>query len=141
MLAAQPSMNEEGQPSTGAIDQQQVEATRQAPPSLAPRNGVAVPNRRRHSSHGVEAQYIAPDRVARSVSPGTTGHDSLMSYLPADDSDDDFLGIWRSRNGNGGRSNDADDSDSDELSDIMSEAEDEEEEEDDPNEIVLFGHR
>lgn len=140
MLAAQPSMDEEGQPSTGAGDRQG-EANRQASSSSGPRNALAVPNRRRHSSHGVEAQYTAPDRIARSVSPGVTSHDSIISYLPADDSDDDFLGIWRSRNGGGNASND-DDSDSDELSDIMSEAEDEDEdEEDDPNEIVLFGHR
>ncbi|KAM5374667.1 hypothetical protein ACJZ2D_006445 [Fusarium nematophilum] len=55
LLAAQPSMNEEGEPSADPRD-----SGRDAPASA-----VVVSNRRRHSSHGVEAQFRAPDRVAR----------------------------------------------------------------------------
>lgn len=100
-------------------------------------------NRRRHSSHGVEAQIRAPDRVARSVSPVNMGLDSVMAHLPPDEeSEDDILGIWRMRNRGNNASDNDDDSELDDLSDGLSDVEeDDDDEEEDENEIVLFGHR
>ncbi|KAF4459015.1 hypothetical protein FALBO_14234 [Fusarium albosuccineum] len=138
-MLAQPSMNEEGQPLTGPR-----ETSRDASTSVSG-NRIAVPvsNRRRHSSHGVEAQFRAPDRVARSVSPVNLGFDSIMAHLPPDgESDDDILGLWRSRNrGNESSDGDDDDSELDDLSDTLSDAEEEDDDDDDDNEIVLIGHR
>ncbi|KAI8692714.1 hypothetical protein NCS56_00028500 [Fusarium sp. Ph1] len=138
-LPAQPSMNEEGEAST-----EPRESGRDASTSISgSRGAIAVSNRRRHSSHGVEAQFRAPDRVARSVSPVNMGFDSIGAHLPPDEeSEDDILGLWRSRNRNDESSDD--DSELDDLSDdALSEAEDEEDDDDDDdaNEIVLIGHR
>lgn len=105
---------------------------------------ITVGNRRRHSSHGVEAQYRAPDRVARSVSPGNMGFDSIMAHLPPDEeSEDDILGIWRIRNRGNNASENDEDSELDDLSDTLSDAEEEDDDDDeeDENEIVLIGHR
>ncbi|EMT64587.1 Putative RING finger protein C2F3.16 [Fusarium odoratissimum] len=105
---------------------------------------ITVGNRRRHSSHGVEAQYRAPDRVARSVSPGNLGFDSIMAHLPPDEeSEDDILGIWRIRNRGNNASENDEDSELDDLSDTLSDAEEEDDDDDeeDENEIVLIGHR
>ncbi|KAG8675662.1 hypothetical protein FPOAC1_001648 [Fusarium poae] len=132
---AQPSMNDEGQPV--------VESGREPSGSISGNRGVAVGNRRRHSSHAAETQFRAPDRVARSVSPGNLGFDSIMSHLPPNEEDeDDILGLWRSRNRANASDND-EDSELDDLSDALSDAEEEEddEDEDDDNDIVLFGHR
>jgi hypothetical protein len=131
---AQPSVNDEGQPL--------VESGREPSGSISGNRGVAVGNRRRHSSHAAETQFRAPDRVARSVSPGNLGFDSIMSHLPPNEEDeDDILGLWRSRN----RANASDideDSELDDLSDALSDAEEEDDEDDDDdNDIVLFGHR
>ncbi|KAF4977701.1 hypothetical protein FZEAL_5795 [Fusarium zealandicum] len=136
-LNAQPSRNEEGQPLVVPGD-----TNRDVPTATnASRGVVVVPNRRRHSSHGVEAQFRAPERVARSVSPVNLGFDSIMAHLPPDgESDDDILGLWRSRNRGGNASSDGGESEECELSDVMSEAEEEDDDEDD-NEIVLIGHR
>ncbi|KAF5022971.1 hypothetical protein F66182_4969 [Fusarium sp. NRRL 66182] len=137
-LSAQPSMNDEGQPVADLL-----ETGRDASGSMSgSRSAIAVGNRRRHSSHGVEAQYRPPDRVARSVSP-VMGVDSIMAYLPPDEeSEDDILGLWRSRNGGDNGSSNDDESDLDELSDTLSDADEEEEDDDeDENEIVLIGHR
>ncbi|KAF4964169.1 hypothetical protein FSARC_7866 [Fusarium sarcochroum] len=136
---AQPAINDEGQP---VADRS--ETGRDASGSVSGNRGaVSVANRRRHSSHGVEAQFRPPDRVARSVSPVNMGFDSIMAHLPPDEeSEDDILGIWRIRNrGNNASSND-DDSELDELSDTLSDVEeDEDDDEEDENEIVLYGHR
>ncbi|KAM0349800.1 hypothetical protein ACHAPU_003634 [Fusarium lateritium] len=106
------------------------------------RGAVAVGNRRRHSSHGVEAQFRAPDRVARSVSPVNMGFDSIMAHLPPDEeSEDDILGIWRMRNRNNDTSDNDDESEIDDISDTLSDVEEDDDDEDDENEIVLFGHR
>lgn len=131
---AQPSMNGEGQPV--------VETGREPSGSISGNRGaVAVGNRRRHSSHAAETQFRAPDRVARSVSPGNLGFDSIMSHLPPDEEDeDDILGLWRSRN-RGNTSDHDEDSELEDLSDALSDIEDEDEDEDDDNDIVLFGHR
>uniref|UniRef100_A0A0D2Y4H2 RING finger protein C2F3.16 n=1 Tax=Fusarium oxysporum (strain Fo5176) TaxID=660025 RepID=A0A0D2Y4H2_FUSOF len=105
---------------------------------------ITVGNRRRHSSHGVEAQYRAPDRVARSVSPGNLGFDSIMAHLPPDEeSEDDILGIWGIRNRGNNSSENDEDSELDDLSDTLSDAEEEDDDDDeeDENEIVLIGHR
>jgi hypothetical protein len=70
------------------------------------------------------------------------GFDSIGAHLPPDEeSEDDILGLWRSRNRNDESSDD--DSELDDLSDdALSEAEDEEDDDDDDaNEIVLIGHR
>ncbi|KAG5823302.1 hypothetical protein H9Q74_006595 [Fusarium xylarioides] len=121
-----------------------VETGRDASGSVSgTRAPIAVGNRRRHSSHGVEAQYRAPDRVARSVSPGNMGFDSIMAHLPPDEeSEDDILGIWRIRNRGNNASENDEDSELDDLSDTLSDAEEEDDDDDeDENEIVLIGHR
>ncbi|KAH6885857.1 hypothetical protein B0T10DRAFT_576644 [Thelonectria olida] len=136
---AQPSLTEEGEPS-GDIQPQPRDPSRQGT-GTSPANRLAswATNRRRHSSHGVEAQYRAPDRVARSVSPPNMGFDSIMAHLPPDgDSDDDIFGIWR-RPGQDDGSSSEEDSESDDGLDVSDVEEDEEE--DDDNEIVLIGHR
>ncbi|KAH6950601.1 hypothetical protein HG530_011245 [Fusarium avenaceum] len=135
-LSAQPPVSDERPP---------VVATgRDASGSVSGNRGaVPVGNRRRHSSHGVEAQIRAPDRVARSVSPVNMGLDSVMAHLPPDEeSEDDILGIWRMRNRGNNASDNDDDSELDDLSDGLSDVEeDDDDEEEDENEIVLFGHR
>ncbi|KAM0405029.1 hypothetical protein ACHAQC_000096 [Fusarium culmorum] len=131
---AQPSVNDEGQPL--------VESGREPSGSISGNRGVAVGNRRRHSSHAAETQFRAPDRVARSVSPGNLGFDSIMAQLPPNEEDeDDILGLWRSRNRANASDND-EDSELDDLSDALSDAEEEDDDdEEDDNDIVLFGHR
>jgi hypothetical protein len=136
---AQPSLTEEGEPSVDS-QQQSRDPTRPGT-GTSPANRLAswATNRRRHSSHGVEAQYRAPDRVARSVSPPNMGFDSIMAHLPPDgDSDDDIFGIWR-RPGQDDGSSSEEDSESDDGLDVSDVEEDEDE--DDDNEIVLIGHR
>ncbi|KAJ4261571.1 hypothetical protein NW762_007002 [Fusarium torreyae] len=136
---AQPSIHDREQPVAD-----RPETGRDASGSVSGNWGaVSVANRRRHSSHGVEAQFRPPDRVARSVSPVNMGFDAIMAHLPPDEeSEDDILGIWRIRNrGNNASSND-DDSELDELSDALSDVEeDDDDDEEDENEIVLIGHR
>lgn len=131
---AQPSLTEEGELPVDA------EASRQAPASASGNRVAAVAvNRRRHSSHGVEAQYRAPDRVARSVSP-ILGLESIAAHLPQDDeSDNDILRLWRGREQNDETSTSDEETESDD-SDDPSDAEDDEEDDDD-NEIMLIGHR
>ncbi|KAF7544359.1 hypothetical protein G7Z17_g10011 [Cylindrodendrum hubeiense] len=133
---AQPSLTEEGEP---PVDVR--EATRQVPSSSSGNRVVpAAANRRRHSSHGIEAQYRAPDRVARSVSP-PMGFGSIAAHLRLDDeSDNDILRLWRGREHNDEASTSDDDSESDDGTDGPSDAEDDEEEDDD-DEIILIGHR
>ncbi|KAF4450740.1 hypothetical protein F53441_6183 [Fusarium austroafricanum] len=134
--SAQQPANGEGQPT--------VEAGRDASGSMSGSRTIAVGNRRRHSSHAAEAQFRAPDRVARSVSPINMGLDSIMAQLPPDEeSEDDILGIWRIRNRGNNASDNDEDSELDDLSDALSDAEEEEDDDDeeDENEIVLIGHR
>ncbi|KAI5458098.1 hypothetical protein BGZ63DRAFT_407404 [Mariannaea sp. PMI_226] len=140
---AQPSLTEEGEPSVNLS--QASESMRQVP-STTPVNRLlssTTANRRRHSSHGIEAQVRAPDRIARSVSPPNMGLDAIMAHLPPDDeSDDDILGIWRRPEDDASSSEDDEDSEVENGLDV-SDAEDDEddEDEDDENDIVLFGHR
>ncbi|KAF4985955.1 hypothetical protein FGRMN_11041 [Fusarium graminum] len=133
--SAQPPVTDEQQPAavTGRDASGSVSGNRGA---------VAAGNRRRHSSHGVEAQFRAPDRVARSVSPVNMGFDSIMAHLPPDEeSEDDILGIWRMRNRNNNASDNDDESETDDISDTLSDVEEDDDDEEDENEIVLFGHR
>ncbi|CAM1510437.1 Fc.00g007720.m01.CDS01 [Cosmosporella sp. VM-42] len=140
----QPTISEAGEPVDAAAEMPGAENARPIPISTtATRANSMTSGRRRHSSFGIEAQYQAPERVARSVSPLNLGFDSIMGLLTPDgESDDDILGIWRTRsldNDESG-SNGLDEFESDdEDSDAMSEAE--EEEDDDANEIFLIGHR
>lgn len=121
------------------------------PPATSSRAGTWIPNRRRHSSHGIELQHHAPDRFARSLSPLESGIDSHLAQIAADiDSDDDILGLWR-----GNRSQDqAEDEDEDDLSEEESDSdldsdginsadedEDEDDDDDDDDDILLIGHR
>lgn len=104
------------------------------------RTGTWVPNRRRHSSHGVELQHRVPERIARSLSPLPLGMDTHLHPLAADvDSEDDIFGFWRGNQGDDD-SSDQDESDSDQDdSDGLPGVDDEEE--DDEDEIILIGHR
>ncbi|KAH8714244.1 hypothetical protein BGZ61DRAFT_348676 [Ilyonectria robusta] len=131
---AQPSLTEEGELPADA------EASRQAPASASGNRVAAVAvNRRRHSSHGVEAQYRAPDRVARSVSP-IFGLEAISAHLALDDeSDNDILRLWRGRGLNDETSTSDEESESDDDTDGPSDAEDDDD--DDDNEIMLIGHR
>lgn len=108
-------------------------------PSLS-RHPSEVLNRRRHSSHTTpyvpEVQVMAPDRVARSLSP--PGVDPTMADgVPDTDSDDDVLGgFW----GGGADHAHAYSHESD-SEDESSEEEDGEDDEDEDDGIVLIGHR
>lgn len=125
--------------------EQSTGSTRAVPIAAAapgPRAGTLIPSRRRHSSHGVELQHRAPERVARSLSPLVSGAGSHMPHAPADaDSDDDIFGFWR---GNRVEEDEDDGSDGDEYdSDEDSEEapEDDDDEDDEDDEILLIGHR
>lgn len=111
------------------------------------RAGTLIPNRRRHSSHGVELQHRAPDRFARSLSPLESAVDSHLAQIAGDaDSDDDILGFWRGNRSQEEENDDDDDneelseeeSDSDQDSDGMIGAD---EDDDDDDDILLIGHR
>ncbi|KAH7133309.1 hypothetical protein B0J13DRAFT_597822 [Dactylonectria estremocensis] len=136
---AQPTLTEDGEPAVDASGSQAREANNQAPSSISGNRVIPVSaNRRRHSSHGVEAQYRVPDRVARSVSP-PLGFGSIAAQLPQDDeSDNDILRLWRSRANNAEASSSDEDSESEDDSDGLSDAEDDD---DDDDEITLIGHR
>lgn len=130
--------------------QQQVDLQRNVITSpAAPNSGTSaastwILNRRRHSSHGVELQHRAPDRLARSLSPLETAPEGVMTHGAAEiDSDDDIFGFWR-----GGRSQEDPDGDDelsdgdtnddvDEDSDVALGADDD----DDDDDILLIGHR
>jgi hypothetical protein len=112
------------------------------------RGGSWIPNRRRHSSHGVELQHRAPDRFARSLSPLESSIESQLAQIAADvDSDDDILGFWRGNRSQEDEDEDdedddeelsEEDSDSDEDSDGIAGADDDDDDDDD---ILLIGHR
>ncbi|KAK7420155.1 hypothetical protein QQZ08_010511 [Neonectria magnoliae] len=142
---AQPSMTEEGEPLVDTRDQQARETPREVPSStLGSSLAPMATNRRRHSSHQVESEFRAPDRVARSVSPPNMGFGSIMAHLPPDgESDNDILRLWRGHGEDSEASSSNDDSGSDEGTDNPSddEEEDEDDDDDDDNEIVLIGHR
>ncbi|GJN74120.1 CHY zinc finger domain-containingprotein [Purpureocillium lilacinum] len=107
--------------------------------SAAPRAGTLIPNRRRHSSHGVELSYRVPDRVARSLSPLPSGLESYQPQTAADvDSEDDIFGFWR---GNGADEASSDSGDSGFESEQESDGPPDVDEEDDEDEILLIGHR
>ncbi|KAG5931244.1 hypothetical protein E4U53_001879 [Claviceps sorghi] len=107
-----------------------------------------IPNRRRHSSHGVELQYRAPDRFARSLSPLETAIEDIMGHSAVDiDSDDDIFGFWR------GYRSQEDDGEEEEKEDEPSEEDSNEDADDDSDDdlgaddddeeddILLIGHR
>ena len=145
----QPTITETGEPVNAAVVTEAVVEDGPTPAATVATRAIAATGRRRHSSHGIEAQFQFPDRVARSLSPLNLGFDSIFGLLTPDgDSDDDILGIWRGRNQGGDSGSIIDDDDDDidsdeELSEDMSDAEEDEdeEEEEDDNEIVLIGHR
>ncbi|KAM4060620.1 zinc-ribbon domain-containing protein [Hirsutella rhossiliensis] len=99
-------------------------------------------NRRRHSSHGVELQYRAPDRIARSLSPLALGMDSHLPHMAVYmDSEDDILGFWRGNEEDGDEDSD-DQCESDSDQDGSASAPDvDDDEDDDDDEIILIGHR
>lgn len=142
----QPTVAETGDVVNAAVVPPAVVDDGPTPAATVATRAIAATGRRRHSSHGIEAPFPFPDRVARSLSPLNLGFDSIIGLLTPDgDSDDDILGIWRGRDlggDNGSANEDEGDSDED-LSDFISDAdeEDDEEEEDDLNEISLYGHR
>ncbi|KAF4512814.1 hypothetical protein G6O67_000152 [Ophiocordyceps sinensis] len=98
-------------------------------------------NRRRHSSHGVELQYRAPDRIARSLSPLALATESHLPHMAVDmDSEDGILGFWRGNEEDGDDDSDEEcESDSDQ--DGSAGAPDVDDDEDDDDEIILIGHR
>ncbi|KAJ6439519.1 CHY zinc finger domain-containingprotein [Purpureocillium lavendulum] len=110
--------------------------------STGPRIGTLIPNRRRHSSHGVEASYRAPDRVARSLSPLPSGRETLQpnAAIADVDSEDDIFGFWRVNRADDEPSG-PDESESESESEQESDGLPEIDEEDDEDEIVLIGHR
>lgn len=132
--------------------QQQIEFQRNAMISPGMANaGTSVasnrfPNRRRHSSHGIELQHRAPDRLARSLSPLETAVEAVMAHGAVEiDSDDDIFGFWR---GNRNQEEDEEEQeeqmgeeesndDADDDGDDLLGADDEDEEDD----ILLIGHR
>ncbi|POR38075.1 Putative RING finger protein C2F3.16 [Tolypocladium paradoxum] len=132
-----------GETSGGAADapsQQVQDSARPTAISAGSRVGTWIPNRRRHSSHGVELQHRVPDRIARSLSPLPMGMDTHFPPLAADiDSEDDILGFWRGNQGDddssGQDESDSDQDDSDGLPGV------DDDEEDDEDEIILIGHR
>ncbi|KAG5914454.1 hypothetical protein E4U42_000482 [Claviceps africana] len=137
-----------------APTQQAIEVQRNAITSPAAANvstSVAnnwVPNRRRHSSHGVELQYRAPDRFARSLSPLETTIEDIMAHSAVDiDSDDDIFGFWRgyrSQEDDGEEEERGDDpsgEDSNEDADDDSDDDLGADDDDDEDDILLIGHR
>ncbi|KAG6167357.1 hypothetical protein E4U51_002949 [Claviceps purpurea] len=112
--------------------------------------GTWIPNRRRHSSHGVELQYRAPDRLARSLTPLETAIEVAMGQGAAAvdiDSDDDIFGFWRgyrSHEDDGNQDDEGDEDLSDE--DFNDDADDSDDaqgadDDDDEDDILLIGHR
>ncbi|KAG6122689.1 hypothetical protein E4U13_001508 [Claviceps humidiphila] len=112
--------------------------------------GTWIPNRRRHSSHGVELQHRAPDRLARSLTPLETAIEVAMGQGAAAvdiDSDDDIFGFWRgyrSHEDDGNRDDEEDEDLSDE--DFNDDADDSDDgqgadDDDDEDDILLIGHR
>lgn len=115
------------------------DAPRQDMVSAGSRGGTWIPNRRRHSSHGVELLHRAPDRVARSLSPLPSAMEAHGMQPAADgDSEDDFLGLWRGADDDDGSSDQEDDDESEQESDGLPDLDDDE---DDEDEITLIGHR
>ncbi|KAH7320912.1 hypothetical protein B0I35DRAFT_477451 [Stachybotrys elegans] len=104
-----------------------IESTESARPVMIQRNSESF-NRRRHSSHAPEMQqHLAPDRIARSLSP--PGPEASGSQLDDIDSDDDGPSFW------GGGDDDSSYYESEE------ESGEEAEEDDEEDEINLIGHR
>ncbi|KAG6132392.1 hypothetical protein E4U38_003406 [Claviceps purpurea] len=112
--------------------------------------GTWIPNRRRHSSHGVELQHRAPDRLARSLTPLETAIEVAMGQGAAAvdvDSDDDIFGFWRgyrSHEDDGNQDDEGDEDLSDE--DFNDDADDSDDaqgadDDDDEDDILLIGHR
>lgn len=112
--------------------------------------GTWIPNRRRHSSHGVELQHRAPDRLARSLTPLETAIEVAMGQGAAAvdiDSDDDIFGFWRgyrSHEDDGNQDDEEDEDLSDE--DFNDDADDSDDgqgadDDDDEDDILLIGHR
>lgn len=122
-------------------ERQDVEPTVDAPRSVAiptQSRGTTSMNRRRHSSNlDMEVQHLAPERIARSLSPQAMGTESILATIAAEDeSDSDIFGLW-TRSGEDSSDEDEsveDEEESDDLADI-------DDEDEDDNEIVLFGHR
>ncbi|KAG6010991.1 hypothetical protein E4U21_000018 [Claviceps maximensis] len=131
-----------------AQTQQQIEPQRNAANAGTSTTNTWIPNRRRHSSHGVELQYRAPDRFARSLSPIETPIEDMVAHSTVDiDSDDDIFGFWR---GYRSQEDDADeeekeeelsDGDSDEDADDDSDDDLGADDSDDEDDILLIGHR
>ncbi|EFY84522.1 CHY and RING finger domain protein, putative [Metarhizium acridum CQMa 102] len=115
------------------------------PPATSSRAGTWIPNRRRHSSHGIELQHHAPDRFARSLSPLESGIDYHLTQIAADvDSEDDILGFWRGNRSQEDQPEDEDDDLSEEESDSDLDSDgviSTDEDEDDDDDILLIGHR
>lgn len=106
--------------------------------SLRAAGSALLFNRRRHSSHGMELQYRAPDRIARSLSPLAL---SMDSHMVVDmDSEDDILGFWRANEEVGGEDSD-DQCESDSDQDSSGSGPDMDDDDDDDDEIILIGHR
>ena len=106
--------------------------------SLAVRTGTWIPNRRRHSSHGIEMQHQPPERIARSLSPLHFPMDPHLMHVAADDdSDDDILGLWRGTRSGEEENEDDEYSESEEESDSYNYSDDD----DDEDDILLIGHR
>ncbi|KAG5977262.1 hypothetical protein E4U55_006932 [Claviceps digitariae] len=130
--------------------QQQMEPQRNAANAGTAVTSNRIPNRRRHSSHGVELQYRAPDRFARSLSPLENAIEDILAHSTVDvDSDDDIFGFWR---GYRSHEDDGDEEKEEELSegDFHEDADDDsddglgaddDDDEDDEDDILLIGHR